>query len=322
MTDACLTQGAACYAKVDGKDVSRLIQTSGSWDRALEPPSREFCDPARWKVSARTKWKREGRIDALEGEGLLLGLRHAVRDPGRRGRRMLSYLDNQALLGSARKGRSSATRLLGVCRRVAALTLFAELRLHYRYVPSKLNVADAPSRGRPAAGCEAWGSMTAAELQASNDECAAALQQKQRRKADEAEQKYQQELAEIDERFETHDTMKRAYARSGLHECSTPRCHSLCSLDDERCGVCGIRGPQWLDDPPPASREPPAALSTKPASSIVGKGVVLRRPLAGAPDPLARDRPATRRMLDPRRHVPSDGSAVRVGSGVRVAIRG
>ena len=197
MSDACLTRGAACYAAVDVDEVSRLIRTSGSWERAIEPPERDFCYPARWKVAARTKWQREGRIDALEGEAFLLALRHAVRDRGRRRRRMLGFVDNQALLGAARKGRSSAPRLLGVCRRIAALALFADIRLHFRFVPSELNVADAPSRGSRGAGCDAWRVLSPALDAASKSECAAALLLRKQRRIDEAERQYQAKLDEI-----------------------------------------------------------------------------------------------------------------------------
>jgi hypothetical protein len=156
MTDACEVSGAACYADRDVNEVRRLIQTSASWGGAVEPPAREFCDPVGWKVAARAQWRRDGVIDALEGEALMLGVRHAVRHRSRRRKRVLFYVDNQALLGSVRKGRSSARRLLHVCRRVTSHALFAEVRLHFRYVPSDLNVADYPSRGLPNAGCKAW----------------------------------------------------------------------------------------------------------------------------------------------------------------------
>jgi hypothetical protein len=199
MTDACETSGAACYAKKDLSEVRELQRTSASWERACEPPPAEFCVPAGWRVAARAKWKWDGQIDALEGAALHLGLRHAVRDRGRRGRRMLVYVDNQALLGCARKGRSSAGRLLTVCRRVAGLVLFADLRLYLRYVPTQLNVADAPSRGARAAGCDAWSPLPARLRESSEAACEAKRRWRQARLADlalaQAEREPKQEVA-------------------------------------------------------------------------------------------------------------------------------
>lgn len=171
MSDACEVAGAACYSTVEPELARSFVQTSASWEGACEPPGLDFCNPSRWRVGARTTWKRDGQIDALEGEAHLLGLRHAVRDRRRRRRRKLDFVDNQALLGCVRKGRSSARRLLRVCRRVASLVLFAELRLHLRYVPTDRNVADAPSRGAHGAGCEAWTPMPAQLRRASKAAC-------------------------------------------------------------------------------------------------------------------------------------------------------
>ena len=239
MTDACLVRGAACYSDQSADEVRQMVQTSGSWERAVEPPAKDFCNPAQWKVAAKTKWRREGRIDALEGEALLLGLRHAVRSRTRRRRRVLCFVDNQALLGSLRKGRSSAVRLLHICRRVAAHALFAELRLHYRYVPSALNVADAPSRGKPNAGCQAWQSMTADEMGEAEAECAAAETRRRKRRFDAIESEYEARLAEIDAIF--GPTPEQLWREQGLHSCATGGCSVLCPLADHRCLACSRR---------------------------------------------------------------------------------
>eukprot|EP00974_Lingulodinium_polyedra_P097563 9457338-Lingulodinium_polyedra.AAC.1 len=65
------------------------------------------------------------------------------------GARAVLMTDSQVTLGALAKGRSSISVLNSICRRVAAIALSQRLRLHWRYVRTFRNHADAPSRGRP-----------------------------------------------------------------------------------------------------------------------------------------------------------------------------
>ena len=56
-------------------------------------------------------------------------------------------LDVRAILGAAQRGRTSARGVQREIRRIAALQLAGTLRVHFLYVPSEDNPADAPSRG-------------------------------------------------------------------------------------------------------------------------------------------------------------------------------
>jgi len=60
---------------------------------------------------------------------------------------VLFFVDNQSALGSLRKGSSPSSDLNAVARAMWAVAQSFQVRLVLRYVPSKLNVADRPSRG-------------------------------------------------------------------------------------------------------------------------------------------------------------------------------
>jgi len=83
----------------------------------------------------------------LEADGLYLGLRWLGRAVGRHNRRVAVLVDAVAVLGADKKGRSSAGSLHRSVARCAALTLARGWVLHFAYVTSKSNPADAPSRG-------------------------------------------------------------------------------------------------------------------------------------------------------------------------------
>jgi hypothetical protein len=107
---------------------------------------RRFARRKRWKTVIAHKWDYQSRIDILEGEAVLLGLKWLLRDSGHRGRRVVFLVDNMALLGALKKGRSPSKRLNRVCRRVAAHVLGGDLYVDYYYVRSADNPADGPSR--------------------------------------------------------------------------------------------------------------------------------------------------------------------------------
>ena len=84
---------------------------------------------------------------SLEATGLQLLLRWLVRSRRRHGHRVVALVDAKAILCAAAKGRTSALSIKRDIRRIAALTIAGNLHMHYVYVPSEDNPADAPSRG-------------------------------------------------------------------------------------------------------------------------------------------------------------------------------
>ena len=101
----------------------------------------------RWSELFRWKWQEEEHINVLEARALLAAVRRALRNRGAWGRRLLLFVDSQVTLCCVSKGRSSRPALTYVCRRVAALGLACESTPVVRWVPTKRNHADGPSRG-------------------------------------------------------------------------------------------------------------------------------------------------------------------------------
>ncbi|CAK0878704.1 unnamed protein product, partial [Prorocentrum cordatum] len=105
---------------------------------------------APWKLCALGRWREEGGIMGVECRALFMAVRHLLRFQSHHCRHALFRVDNLALALSLAKGRARSRRLFPACREVAALLLFGGCRFHVRRVPSELNPAGAPSRGRRA----------------------------------------------------------------------------------------------------------------------------------------------------------------------------
>ena len=85
---------------------------------------------------------------AMELEAVKLALLRLTRTERMHAHRGAVLVDAQAVGFALRKGRTSAGTLRrGVCA-VAAISLAADLRLSYPYLPSESNPADFPSRGK------------------------------------------------------------------------------------------------------------------------------------------------------------------------------
>ena len=95
----------------------------------------------------RTKWKRKAHINELEGAALLMAVKHLGRSSLRRGQKVLMLSDSLVVVGAVSKGRSSSWRVNSYCRRIAAHLMFWGPRLYLRYINTRVNPADGPSRG-------------------------------------------------------------------------------------------------------------------------------------------------------------------------------
>ena len=85
----------------------------------------------------------------LEAKTVLLCLRHRVRSQASWKKRHMVMVDSQVSLGAITKGRSSRRGMNYVCRRIGALQLAFLVKPYLRWVPTKRNFADGPSRGFP-----------------------------------------------------------------------------------------------------------------------------------------------------------------------------
>lgn len=98
-----------------------------------------------WKLVDFVPWRIPLHINLLETSMAVRVLkRQALLLPDTR---FLNFLDSQVARGALTKGRSSSCLVLGLCRRSAALQIVGGLYPVWPYAPTKLNVADDPTRG-------------------------------------------------------------------------------------------------------------------------------------------------------------------------------
>lgn len=98
-----------------------------------------------WKLVDFVPWRIPLHINLLETSMAVRVLkRQALLLPDTR---FLNFLDSQVAPGALTKGRSSSRLLLGLCRRSTALQIVGGLYPVWPYAPTKLNVADDPTRG-------------------------------------------------------------------------------------------------------------------------------------------------------------------------------
>ena len=99
-----------------------------------------------WTCVWRHKWLRQEHINVQEGRALLRAAERVTQTCGRLRRQHLILTDSQVVLGVVQKGRSSRPRLNRFARHLAALSLGYRQLFLYRWISTKINPADGPSR--------------------------------------------------------------------------------------------------------------------------------------------------------------------------------
>ena len=94
------------------------------------------------------RWDASEHINIQEVRVVSMLYRFLGRDYLQWGRRHLSFADSLVTIGALRKGRSGSLPLLRLVRRCAACALAYDMHVVCRWVPTKVNWADWPSRGR------------------------------------------------------------------------------------------------------------------------------------------------------------------------------
>ena len=102
--------------------------------------------PRDWKVAHAGKWQLKENILRTEGRALAWGAKHALRSHASLGKRILMLVDSLSLALGMCKGRAHSHHLRIPLLRISALSLASGCRFATRWIPSELNVADAPSR--------------------------------------------------------------------------------------------------------------------------------------------------------------------------------
>ena len=99
-----------------------------------------------WSVIVSSPWRYQQHINALECHSILVAMRWLLSYPHSVNTRTIILSDSQVSVSALSKGRTSASTIIRVVRRIAALSLASGLCLSYVWIPSQLNPADEPSR--------------------------------------------------------------------------------------------------------------------------------------------------------------------------------
>ena len=124
-------------------DVPALV-----WNTARDFPEvpSHMLDLSFWKEVIAGRWKFSESIHVLEARVLLLAVKRLARSLNSRNARHLILSDNMSVTLAISKGRASDFALLSICRKIAAYSVACRFRIRVRWIPSELNIADAPSR--------------------------------------------------------------------------------------------------------------------------------------------------------------------------------
>ena len=151
------TKPSATYVEGLAEEIARVFvlhlqrldvlrQEKGLDVRGLEDPlSDDLCLGLDWKVLGSWRWKKPSHINVLETAAALKVWAHVAREGG--DKRFTFLSDSHVSRSVLVRGRSSSDSLRPLLRRAAALCVAYGLYPAGRFVPTRWNPADAPSRG-------------------------------------------------------------------------------------------------------------------------------------------------------------------------------
>ncbi len=124
-----------------------------------------------WTVVWSAPWKFRANILGTEARALVWSVEHLLRANRNIGKHIICLVDNLPVALAATKGRGKSSLLKSPLRHIASLLLATGSRLHVRWIPSELNIADKPSRARQqweAQGLSRWWESTLKDFPFSN----------------------------------------------------------------------------------------------------------------------------------------------------------
>ena len=107
----------------------------------------DILSAAPWKTEAAWRWRAGAHINVLEAQAAVRAVRHIVSRGG--DRKTLLLLDSSVARGAIAKGRSSSRLLRPILLRMCATLAGGGVYLGLAHAPTRLNVADDPSRSVP-----------------------------------------------------------------------------------------------------------------------------------------------------------------------------
>lgn len=116
-----------------------------------EVPAAELRESL-WHVVRGGVWRHREDIMVLEARAVVKAVERLSACAPSADRRCLFLADNMSLVLSLERGRSTSFPVLVRLRKVVACALCRGIAPRFRWIPSELNSADAPSRGAEAGG--------------------------------------------------------------------------------------------------------------------------------------------------------------------------
>ena len=153
-----LTKGSAVYtwplAEHLAKEFSRVLRLGCAFEErgpdvfGLESVvSNDVLLTEKWRTRKCWHWKRKSHINVLEAHGGLGVLAAAASDQP--DSRFVALMDSRVAKGALAKGRSSADGLQRTCKRSSAIQVAFGLYPGWNFAPTRLNIADDPTRRVP-----------------------------------------------------------------------------------------------------------------------------------------------------------------------------
>lgn len=128
-------------ASIRGADVRLLMSVNEESHEWPYPAYRWY-----WQEKLSYPWKQEDHINELELQAFIVMVRRRVRKASRHRSRYLHIVDSAVTRAAVAKGRSTSRRLNRLLRKVAAMTLAADVYPLTAWTISRWNFADLASR--------------------------------------------------------------------------------------------------------------------------------------------------------------------------------
>lgn len=138
----------------------------------FDPVNPDILHASDWSVVWSAPWKFRANILETEARALNWSVEHLLRANRNIGKHLVCLVDNLPVALAATKGRGKSQLLKGPLRKITSLLLASGSRLHVRWIPSELNIADRPSRAQKqweAQGLQRWWDSTLGSLPFDNN---------------------------------------------------------------------------------------------------------------------------------------------------------
>ena len=109
--------------------------------------SDDLCLSADWQTESAWHWKGSSHINLLETSAVLRFFRNRAREGG--DQRFVFLSDSNVARSALARGRTSSNAMRPLLKKAAALAIAYGLYPAGRFSPTRMNPADAPSRGKP-----------------------------------------------------------------------------------------------------------------------------------------------------------------------------